>query len=170
MHSLKNTVVAVGLLGLSFLFYQASSNNSEELTDLIPALEISEGLDEIQDLAASGLDAVQSKIDAMPDFMAPDLSQPKQLASDLANQLGGDIAEHASQFKSQADDFVDHASPPINVKFNGRSNWCDRFFVLWQFRSGDRSSLGFWNVPSARIPSLGLMVIGARVHRYSKLK
>lgn len=41
MHSLKNTVIAVCLLGLSFVFYQASSKNSSD-DDLIPAINIAE--------------------------------------------------------------------------------------------------------------------------------
>lgn len=47
MHSLKNTVVAVCLLGLSFFFYQASSRNSSDDSDLFPAVEISEGTESL---------------------------------------------------------------------------------------------------------------------------
>ena len=36
MHSLKNTIVAVGLLGLSFVFYQMSAPNQSNLAELTP--------------------------------------------------------------------------------------------------------------------------------------
>ncbi len=38
MHSLKNTIVAVGLLGLSFVFYQMSAPNQSNLAELTPPI------------------------------------------------------------------------------------------------------------------------------------
>ena len=108
MHSLKNTVVAVGLLGLSFLFYQASSSNPSEQPDLMPALEVREGMDEIQNHAVSRLDAMQSKLESTPGFSAPDLSKPNHIASDMENITGESVA----LLKSQANNFAVGAIPP----------------------------------------------------------
>ncbi len=91
MHSLKNTIVAVGLLGLSFLFYQASSRNSAESTELIPALEVSEGFDSAEPLAASETDASVPGLDAnsnieLPDLRKPEFSNPAELGSGFATR------------------------------------------------------------------------------------
>ena len=79
MHSLKNTIVAVGLLGISFLFYQASSNKPSDESDLLPALEISDGLDGLKDFASNGFDAEHSKMESMPGVEIPRLD-PTQTA------------------------------------------------------------------------------------------
>lgn len=84
MHSLKNTVIAVGLLGLSFLFYQASSNKSPVTDDMIPALEISEGgfepptFDKIDapDLEPNSLSKIEQ-----PKIGLPGAIEPKQIAN-----------------------------------------------------------------------------------------
>lgn len=69
MHSLKNTIVAVGLLGLSFLFYQASSNKSPVNEDMIPALEISDGADV----------AMATDSDVLPPIEMPKIDAPQLL-------------------------------------------------------------------------------------------
>ena len=80
MHSLKNTIVAVGLLGLSFLFYQASTkpNPNAHLSDEIPPLSISDGSDGFSKLTAdtveSGIGAIQSKFGNISEIEMPDLS------------------------------------------------------------------------------------------------
>ena len=114
MHSLKNTFVAVGLLGLSFLFYQASTkpNPNAHLSNEVPSLSISDGIDEFTRLApdsvGSGLDAMKSKLGNLPNLQMPDLSKPKQMVSDMAsdfkNQASGftnQLSNKASQLKQQ---------------------------------------------------------------------
>jgi lipoprotein-anchoring transpeptidase ErfK/SrfK len=76
MHSLKNTIIAVGLLGLSFLFYQASSTNNSGPTDLIPALEISEGVKESGHMAEGDVESAQAGFNTMPNVELPDLRKP----------------------------------------------------------------------------------------------
>lgn len=73
MHSLKNTIVAVGLLGLSFLFYQASSTNHSEQTELIPALEISDGSENSETQAAN---SEQNEYDTASKLELPELPKP----------------------------------------------------------------------------------------------
>ena len=84
MHSLKNTIIAVGLLGLSFLFYQASSTNKSDQTDLIPALEITEGVEDSGQLSANDSAAGGSALGRLPNVEMPDFGKPGQTGSDLA--------------------------------------------------------------------------------------
>jgi lipoprotein-anchoring transpeptidase ErfK/SrfK len=84
MHSIKNTIVAVGLLGLSFLFYQASSNNNDDAGEMVPPLEISYGnetesqaqnpIQELNDAGGSIKQIEMPKIDR-PNFPAPNFTQ-----------------------------------------------------------------------------------------------
>ena len=123
MHSLKNTIVAVGLLGLSFLFYQASTKPKPELSGLVPPLEISEGLDGATDglkkLASDGIGAVKSKLNDFPKVEMPDLSKPKQMVSDFANEAGNKINGQVTHLKNQFNDFQNRTpqlnSPQLNV-------------------------------------------------------
>jgi len=123
MHSLKNTIVAVGLLGLSFLFYQASTKPKPELSGLVPPLEISEGLDDATDglkkLASDGIGAVKSKLNDFPKVEMPDLSKPKQMVSDFANEASNKINGQVTHLKNQFNDFQNRTpqlnSPQLNV-------------------------------------------------------
>ena len=108
MHSIKNTVVAVCLLGLSFLFYQASSKNDTDQSNLIPALDISDGLDGVQDFAAQGIDSLKSKMPNMelpnmelPNVELPNLDQAKNMASEAASKMANRIGEKASELKDK---------------------------------------------------------------------
>jgi lipoprotein-anchoring transpeptidase ErfK/SrfK len=119
MHSVKNTVIAVGLLGLSFLFYNSSTKPGTESEIAIPTLNISEGLDGIKQLATDGMNAVNSKLDSVKSDMGssfdsvqqkvasvdlsqmkvPNLNQPMQ---NIANQVTDQANQFAGEFKSQA--------------------------------------------------------------------
>ena len=105
MHSLKNTIVAVGLLGLSFLFYQASTkpNPNAHLSDEIPPLSISDGSDGFSKLTAdtveSGIGAIQSKFGNISEIEMPDLSKPKQMVSDMASNFSNQLTDKAAQLK-----------------------------------------------------------------------
>ena len=107
MHSLKNTIVAVGLLGLSFLFYQASTkpNPNAHLSDEVPSLSISDGIDGFTKLTPdsvhSGIDAIKSKLGDLPNLQMPDLSKPKQMVSDMASDFKNQLSSKASQLKEQ---------------------------------------------------------------------
>ena len=103
MHSIKNTVVAVCLLGLSFLFYQASSKNDTDQSNLIPAVDISDGLDGVQDFAAQGMDSFKSKLPNMelPNVELPNLAQAKNMASDAASKMANSIGEKAAELKDK---------------------------------------------------------------------
>ncbi|MFK7769712.1 MAG: L,D-transpeptidase [Mariniblastus sp.] len=129
MHSIKNTVVAVCLLGVSFLFYQASSKNNTDQTDLIPAFGVSDGsevdvlagdiMGGAKDLANQGLDTIKSK---MPNLEMPNLDSAKEFATNAAsnvasnaaskmNQFGEKIGDQANQFKQKANEFVSSGFP-----------------------------------------------------------
>jgi hypothetical protein len=136
MHSIKNTVIAVGLLGLSFLFYQASSNkdSDDNSESMVPAFDLSGGLDDVKQLAANSMDAVKSKVDSvgsampsidmpkidMPEMMLPqgklpkanlpDLSKSKQLATDFAADMGRTIKDSAAPLKEAAQNFSQQAA------------------------------------------------------------
>lgn len=105
MHSLKNTIVAVGLLGLSFLFYQASTkpNSNAHLSDDIPPLSISDGTDGFSKLTAdsveSGIGAIKNKLGNISDIEMPDLSKPRQMVSDLASDFSNQVSDKAAQLK-----------------------------------------------------------------------
>lgn len=107
MHSLKNTIVAVGLLGLSFLFYQASTkpNPNAHLSDEVPPLSISDGIDGFTKLApdsvTSGIEAVKSKLGDLPNIQMPDLSKPKQMVTDMASEFKNQLSDKATQLKEQ---------------------------------------------------------------------
>ncbi len=66
MHSLKNTIIAVGLLGLSFWFYQASTKTGPDLSDQIPSLEISDGTESTPPLSANEVAQPKSNLNAFP--------------------------------------------------------------------------------------------------------
>ena len=107
MHSLKNTIVAVGLLGLSFLFYQASTkpNPNAHLSDEVPSLSISDGIDGFTKLAPdsvnSGIEAIKSKLGNLPDIKMPDMSKPKQMVSDMASDFKNQLSSKTAQLKEQ---------------------------------------------------------------------
>lgn len=73
MHSLKNTIIAVGLLGLSFVLYQASSTNHEEQVELIPALDISEGSDADTAMAPDTAATTEPDVNSRPEVSFPEL-------------------------------------------------------------------------------------------------
>ena len=111
MHSLKNTIVAVGLLGLSFMFYQASTkpNPNAHLSDEVPSLSINDGIDEFTSLTPdsvnsginSGIDAIKSKLGELPEIRMPDLSKPKRIVSDMANDFKNQLSSKTAQLKDR---------------------------------------------------------------------
>ena len=115
MHSLKNTIVAVGLLGLSFLFYQASSNKSPVTDDMIPALEISDGSDSVEQLESTESQSSAGSIQPieMPKIDAPDLIRPSTIAPEVASDGDGKSPKSgsANDFSSQGFPSIDSAQP-----------------------------------------------------------
>ncbi len=112
MHSLKNTIVAVGLLGLSFLFYQASTkpNPNAHLSEGVPDLSISDGTDGFSKLTTgkldSGIDAIKSKLNSLPNLEMPDLSKPKQMVSDMASDFKNELNNKAAQLKEKVNEGI----------------------------------------------------------------
>lgn len=124
MHSLKNTIVAVGLLGLSFLFYQASTqpNPNAHLSDEVPSLSISDGTDGFSKLTTdtvdSGIQAIKSKLGDLPELEMPNLQKPKQMVSDLANNFSNQLSEKATQLKDKVNNELSDIQlnmPKVNV-------------------------------------------------------
>lgn len=113
MHSLKNTVVAVGLLGLSFLFYQASSTKPTGETGLMPAIDISEGINELGNIASGPIDAIQSSVESMPTVNIPGAGDSKQFVSEIAGNARAQLDASASELKSHANDFAKNALPDL---------------------------------------------------------
>lgn len=128
MHSLKNTIIAVGLLGLSFLFYQASSTNNSDPSDLIPALEISEGGGEPGQLAANDTENGKAKLDALPKINVPKLIKPKTTfpSSDIAPKTANNATPKTSQAK---DDSAGNAVNPFpgSIAANDSATKRDQF-------------------------------------------
>lgn len=89
MHSLKNTIIAVGLLGLSFLFYQASSHKSPVADEMVPALDISDGFDNVEQPATLSVDAIKPQTGSMENKVSgvevPSFIKPGQAASDFSD-------------------------------------------------------------------------------------
>ena len=83
MHSMKNTIIAVGLLGLSFWFYTESQKKGPDLSHEIPGLNISDGTGSVQQFASGAIDNVKSKLGGLKGLEFPDLSAQKQQAADL---------------------------------------------------------------------------------------
>ncbi len=109
MHSIKNTVIAVGLLGLSFLFYQASSTSNDKTEEMVPALEISDSLDGMQQLATNSTDTIKSKASSLPSIEMPKIEMPNlqlpnvnkstQAATDFAADMGRKLKQQTSPLK-----------------------------------------------------------------------
>ena len=120
MHSLKNTIVAVGLLGLSFLFYQASTkpNPNAHLADQIPPLSITDGTDGFSklttDTVESGIGAIKSKFENISEIEMPDLSKPKQMVSDMASNL----SSHANNFSNQVTEKAAQLKETVNSELS----------------------------------------------------
>ena len=122
MHSLKNTIIAVGLLGLSFLFYQASSKKTPDADGMMPAIEISNSPDSMQQLVGETGEAGQSKIGSlqamdmpkvdMPDMKIPDFSGSKQIDSRFGQgaKVKAQSTGPASQFSGP-----DNSAPKIEL-------------------------------------------------------
>ena len=99
MHSLKNTVVAVGLLGLSFLFYHSSSKPGESGEGAsVPTLEISEGVEGIQQLAMESIESIESNMGAAQDLA----QQTKDGINSITSQFDSKLPEVASGFSSNS--------------------------------------------------------------------
>ncbi len=119
MHSLKNTIVAVGLLGLSFLFYQASSNKSPVADEMVPALEISDGPGQPD---SNGIDAIQSNAELLPPTDIPEVDIPgfsnsKQPASrigEAANEMAASTGDTANMFSDNGSRIINPSSPASN--------------------------------------------------------
>lgn len=112
MHSLKNTIVAVGLLGLSFLFYQASSHKSPVADEMVPALEISEGVESFGQPEQVEMDPINSNAGLIPPIGIPaidmpELINPKQPSSDVSENAN----PKASAGTNSANEFSDSGSP-----------------------------------------------------------
>jgi len=71
MHSLKNTIVAVGLLGLSFVFYQMSAPDDSNFVEL--------AVPEVTDLTA-GL----AEVTPADRFSLPSLKSPLHTGSEMS--------------------------------------------------------------------------------------
>ena len=126
MHSLKNTIVAVGLLGVSFLFYHASSNSPAETGDLIPAVDLSSGMEiadgittpdvgNLKQLANDSMDTLKSNFGSMPKvelpkLKLPDASKAKKMVSDFGANAANEFNSKASQLKGQANDIANQFS------------------------------------------------------------
>lgn len=110
MHSLKNTIVAVVLLGVAFLFYQASTHKSPVADEMVPVLEISDG---VEQTASLGIDPIKSSLGSVPSIEIPSIGVPdfiknRQAASDKA------LIAKASAEKETANEFSANGFPIIH--------------------------------------------------------
>lgn len=122
MHSMKNTLIAVGLLGLSFWFYNESQKKGPDLSHEIPALDISDGAEKVQQFASNAADSVQSKLGGLKDLELPDFSKQKQAVSDFASNVGDEFNQKANQLKSQANQLKDQVTGQLKSQANDFAN------------------------------------------------
>lgn len=111
MHSLKNTIVAVGLLGLSFLFYQASSHKSPVADEMIPALDISDGLDGLGQTEPVEIDSSESNAGMIPPIDVPNVDTPELIAP---KQPSSDFSNNAINSFDKGNPVMDPTSPESN--------------------------------------------------------
>ena len=117
MHSLKNTIVAVGLLGLSFLFYQASSHKSPVADEMVPALEISDGVDGLEQPSPVEIEPIKSNAGTIqpieiPKVDMPEFIKPKQLSSDVSEFAKFPAAPNsANEFSDNGFPVTDSSKP-----------------------------------------------------------
>jgi len=116
MHSLKNTIVAVGLLGLSFWFYQASTKTGPDLSDQIPPLEVSDGMEEPAQLSIDG--SAQANIGFGNENSG--LGTFPSLQKNNSSQQAG--AEFSASLAKNANDFADAMKNSIPLNSTTRQN------------------------------------------------